>query len=54
MVCMSKFSVSMVYFFLNQETKKSFKEKLQAIERVCQIIQNTLDQVACLGERIKK
>ncbi|XP_071503823.1 multiple C2 and transmembrane domain-containing protein 1-like [Diadema antillarum] len=35
------------------ESKKSFKEKLQAIERVCQTIQNTLDQVACLGERIK-
>ncbi|XP_030832837.1 multiple C2 and transmembrane domain-containing protein 1 isoform X5 [Strongylocentrotus purpuratus] len=35
------------------ESKRSFKEKLQAIERVCQTIQNTLDQVACLGERIK-
>ncbi|XP_041464336.1 multiple C2 and transmembrane domain-containing protein 1-like isoform X3 [Lytechinus variegatus] len=35
------------------ESKRSFKEKLQAIERVCQTIQNTLDQVACLGERVK-
>ncbi|XP_030832835.1 multiple C2 and transmembrane domain-containing protein 1 isoform X3 [Strongylocentrotus purpuratus] len=37
----------------DKESKRSFKEKLQAIERVCQTIQNTLDQVACLGERIK-
>ncbi|XP_022105841.1 multiple C2 and transmembrane domain-containing protein 2-like isoform X3 [Acanthaster planci] len=34
-------------------TKTSFKEKLHTIEKVCQTIQNTLDDVACLGERVK-
>ncbi|XP_038070847.1 multiple C2 and transmembrane domain-containing protein 1-like isoform X2 [Patiria miniata] len=34
-------------------TKSSFKEKLHTIEKVCQTIQNTLDDVACLGERVK-
>ncbi|XP_072038092.1 multiple C2 and transmembrane domain-containing protein 1-like [Amphiura filiformis] len=34
-------------------SKRSFKEKLHTIERVCQTIQNTLDEVACFGERVK-
>ncbi|XP_071964600.1 multiple C2 and transmembrane domain-containing protein 1-like isoform X3 [Antedon mediterranea] len=37
----------------NKEEKKSFREKLNIIEKVCQTIQNTLDDIACLGERVK-
>ncbi|XP_033633799.1 multiple C2 and transmembrane domain-containing protein 1-like isoform X2 [Asterias rubens] len=33
--------------------KSSFKDKLHTIEKVCTTIQNTLDDVACLGERVK-
>ncbi|XP_033099875.1 multiple C2 and transmembrane domain-containing protein 1-like isoform X11 [Anneissia japonica] len=37
----------------NKEEKKSFREKLAIIEKVCQTIQNKLDEIACLGERLK-
>ncbi|XP_078572963.1 multiple C2 and transmembrane domain-containing protein 1-like isoform X10 [Branchiostoma floridae x Branchiostoma japonicum] len=36
-----------------KEKSKSFKEKLQAIQDVCQTVQNGLDEVASLGESVK-
>ncbi|XP_078668257.1 multiple C2 and transmembrane domain-containing protein 1-like isoform X3 [Branchiostoma floridae x Branchiostoma belcheri] len=36
-----------------KEKSKSFKEKLQAIQDVCQTVQNGLDDVASLGESVK-
>ncbi|XP_076444244.1 multiple C2 and transmembrane domain-containing protein 1-like [Babylonia areolata] len=36
-----------------QEEKKSFKEKLQSIQDVCLQVQQGMDMVASLGERIK-
>ncbi|XP_048258170.1 multiple C2 and transmembrane domain-containing protein 1-like isoform X3 [Haliotis rufescens] len=36
-----------------KEEKKSFKEKLQAIQEVCLQVQQGMDMVASLGERIK-
>ncbi|XP_025076641.1 multiple C2 and transmembrane domain-containing protein 1-like isoform X4 [Pomacea canaliculata] len=36
-----------------EEEKKTFKEKLQSIQDVCLKVQETMDMVACLGERIK-
>ncbi|XP_071844692.1 multiple C2 and transmembrane domain-containing protein 1-like isoform X3 [Apostichopus japonicus] len=36
-----------------KEGKTSLTNKLHTVERVCQTIQNKLDDVACLGERIK-
>eukprot|EP00058_Branchiostoma_floridae_P016503 XP_002601991.1 hypothetical protein BRAFLDRAFT_82577 [Branchiostoma floridae] len=36
-----------------EEKSKSFKEKLQAIQDVCQTVQNGLDEVASLGESVK-
>ena len=39
---------------LFQEEKKSFKEKLQAIQDVCLQVQEGMDMVASLGERVKK
>ncbi|PVD20054.1 hypothetical protein C0Q70_20548 [Pomacea canaliculata] len=38
----------------DKEEKKTFKEKLQSIQDVCLKVQETMDMVACLGERIKK
>ena len=37
-----------------QEEKKSFKEKLQAIQEVCLQVQEGMDMAASMGERIKK
>lgn len=34
--------------------KKGFMNKLYAIQEVCISVQNILDEVASLGERIKK
>lgn len=36
-----------------KESKSSLADKWHTVERVCQTIQNKLDEVACLGERIK-
>ncbi|XP_036357615.1 multiple C2 and transmembrane domain-containing protein 1 isoform X3 [Octopus sinensis] len=36
-----------------KEEKKSLKEKLQAIQEVCLQVQQTMDMIACLGERVK-
>lgn len=36
-----------------KEEKKSFKEKLQAIQEVCLQVQQAMDMIACLGERVK-
>lgn len=37
----------------HKESKSSLADKWHTVERVCQTIQNKLDEVACLGERIK-
>ena len=37
-----------------QEEKKSFKERLQAAQEICLQVQEGLDVVASLGERVKK
>ncbi|ESO89614.1 hypothetical protein LOTGIDRAFT_124931, partial [Lottia gigantea] len=37
----------------DKEEKKSFKEKLQAIQEVCLQVQNGMDMVASMGERVK-
>ena len=37
-----------------QEEKKTFKEKLQSIQDVCLQVQQGMDMVASLGERVKK
>ncbi len=39
---------------LTQEEKKSFKEKLHAAQEICLQVQEGLDVVASLGERVKK
>ena len=37
-----------------QEGKKSFKERLQGIQDVCLQVQEGMDSLASLGERVKK
>ena len=37
-----------------QDKGKSFKEKIAALTSICSTVQNALDQVASLGERVKK
>ena len=37
-----------------QDEKKSFREKLQAAQEICLQVQEGLDVVASLGEKVKK
>lgn len=37
-----------------QDKGKSFKEKIAALTSICQTVQNALDMVASMGERVKK
>lgn len=41
-------------FLCWQEEKKSFKEKLQSIQDVCLQVQQAMDAIASVGERVKK
>ena len=43
-----------VFYYSLQEEKKSFKEKLQQIQDVCLQVQEGMDMVASMGERVKK
>ena len=49
---MNNFEFGLQFYF--QEEKKSFKEKLQAVQDVCLQVQEAMDMVASMGERIKK
>lgn len=37
-----------------QEPKKSFREKLNEIQEICLKVQETLDYIASMGERVVK
>jgi len=44
-----------VGFSVEDERKaQSLREKLQSVQDVCLQVQESMDTVACLGERIKK
>ena len=43
-----------MYFFTNQEEKKGFKEKLQVIQDACLQVQEVMDKIASMGERVQK
>jgi len=47
-------SISHFPLSIFQEEKKSFKERLQAAQEICLQVQEGLDVVASLGERVKK
>lgn len=42
------------YFIFNKEPKKSFREKLAEIQEICLKIQEALDYIASMGERVVK
>ena len=44
----------MFYWLIFQDEKKSFREKLQAAQEICLQVQEGLDVVAAIGERVKK
>lgn len=49
-----KFIFKKKIFIVLQDEKKSVREKFQAAQEVCLQVQQGMDMVASLGERVKK